>query len=95
VDKLHTKGGEPSATLDAFGCSFRSCYLYVFISRIQTALQFNPLPLVDETGYMDMTDLELTANMSSVEELNKALVPYDLKFIEKPAEIEMLVIRNR
>jgi len=29
------------------------------------------------------------------EELNKALVPYDLKFIEKPAEIEMLVIRNR
>jgi hypothetical protein len=94
ADKLHTKGAKPSATIDAFGCSLRSCYLYVFISRLQPALQFTPLPLVDGTGYKEMVDLNLTANMSSVEELNKALAPYDLKFVEKPAEMEMLVIRD-
>jgi hypothetical protein len=42
-----------------------------------------------------MVDLELTANMSSIEQVNKALARYDLRFVEKPAEIEMLIIRKR
>ncbi|MCZ4224835.1 TlpA family protein disulfide reductase [Pedobacter rhodius] len=95
TDKLHTAGGVPSAYLDGFGGKFKSCYLSVFLSRMQVPLQGNPLPLIDETGYKAMADLELTANMGNLDDVNKALARYDLRFVEKPADIEMLVIRNR
>ena len=95
ADKLRTSGGEPSAYFDGFGCKLKSCYLSVFISRMQVPLQTNPLPLLDETGYKSMVDLELTANMSDLNDVNKALARYDLQFVEKQADIEMLVIRNK
>jgi len=95
ADKLRTSGGEPYANLDGFGCKLKSCYLSVFISRMQVPLQTNPLPLTDETGYKSMVDLELTANMSDLKDVNKALAHYDLQFVEKQADIEMLVIRNK
>jgi len=95
VDKLCTSGGKPSAYLDGFGCRLKSCYLSVLISRMQVPLQTSPLPLIDETGYKSMVDLELTANMSDLKDVNKALARYDLRFVEKQADIEMLVIRNK
>ncbi|WP_426328720.1 TlpA family protein disulfide reductase [Pedobacter sp. R-06] len=94
-DKLRTSGGQPSVYVDGFGCKLTSCFLFVFIERLQVPLQENPLPMIDQTGYTGMVDLELTANMRSIEQVNKALARYDLRFVEKPAEIEMLVIRKR
>jgi len=94
-DKLRTSGGQPSVYVDGFGCKLTSCFLFVFIERLQVPLQANPLPMIDQTGYTGMVDLELTANMRSIEQVNKALARYDLRFVEKPAEIEMLVIRKR
>lgn len=94
-DKLRTSGGQPSVYVDGFGCKLTSCFLFVFIERLQVPLQANPLPIIDQTGYTGMVDLELTANMRSIEQINKALARYDLCFVEKPAEIEMLVIRKR
>ncbi|KQR66933.1 thioredoxin family protein [Pedobacter sp. Leaf176] len=95
VDKLRTSGGKQSAYFDGFGCKLSSCYLSVLISRMQVPLQTNPLPLVNETGYEYMVDLELTADMSDLNSVNKALARYDLQFVEKQADIEMLVIRSR
>ena len=94
-DKLRTKGGEPSAEIDGYGCNFRSCYLYVFMSRMKVAFRGIPLPLADETGYREMADIKLTANMGSIAEVNRALAAYGLRFDEKPSELEMLVIRER
>jgi thiol-disulfide isomerase/thioredoxin len=94
-DKLRTSGGQPAVNLNGFGCRLTSCFLSVFIYRLQAPLQGNPLPVVDETGYTGMVDMEFTANMGSIEQINKALARYDLRFVEKPAEIEMLIIRKR
>ncbi|MDQ0640075.1 thiol-disulfide isomerase/thioredoxin [Pedobacter sp. W3I1] len=95
MDKIRTAGGTPAVVMDRFGCKLTSCFLAVFIDRLQVPLQSSPLPVIDQTGYFGMVDLELTANMGSIEQVNKALAPYDLRFVEKPAEIEMLVIRKR
>ncbi|CAH0135217.1 MULTISPECIES: TlpA disulfide reductase family protein [unclassified Pedobacter] len=94
-DKLRTSGGQPTVNLDGFGCKMTSCFLAVFIDRLKIPFQASPLPVIDQTGYTGMVDLELTANMSSIEQVNKALARYDLRFVEKPAEIEMLIIRKR
>lgn len=94
-DKLRTSGGQPAVNLDGFGCKMTSCFLSVFIDRLKVPFQASPLPVIDQTGYTGMADLELTANMSSIEQVNKALARYDLRFVEKPAEIEMLIIRKR
>jgi len=95
LDKIRTAGGVPSVVLDGFGCKLTSCYLAVFIDRVQVPFQGSPLPVVDQTGYKGMVDLDLKANMSSIYEVNRALARYDLRFVEKPAEVEMLVIRKR
>ncbi|SFA41303.1 Thioredoxin [Pedobacter suwonensis] len=95
MDKIRTSGGQPAVALDRFGARLTSCLLSVFIERLQLPLQGIPLPVIDQTGYKGMVDLELTANMSSIEELNKALARYDLRFVEKTASVEMLVIRKR
>lgn len=94
ADKLKSSGGKPAVVQDAFGAKFENCYLRVFLSRMQLPLQFNPLPLVDETGYTGKADIELSGDLSDLAELNSELAKYDLRFEEKPADIEMLVIRD-
>lgn len=94
VDKLKSAGGKPAVVQDAFGAKFENCYLRVFMSRMQLPLQFNPLPLVDETGYTGKADIELSGDLSNLSELNSELAKYDLRFEEKPADLEMLVIRD-
>ncbi|WP_316824725.1 TlpA disulfide reductase family protein [Pedobacter miscanthi] len=95
MDRIRTSGGTPAVVMDGFGCKLTSCFLAVFLDRLQVPFQASPLPLIDQTGYTGMVDLQLTANMSSVEDVNKALARYDLRFVEKPVAIEMLVIRKR
>jgi hypothetical protein len=94
-DKMRSSGGKPAVVMDGFGCKLTSCFLAVFLDRLQVPFQASPLPVIDQTGYTGMVDLELTANMSSVEEVNRALARYDLRFVEKPVAIEMLIIRKR
>jgi len=95
LDKILTKGGLPKAQATKFGASFTSCFLRVFVDRMKFYLQNHPLPLVDETGFKEMADLNIQANLSNVEELNTALGKYDLKFVEKEAYIDMLIIKDR
>jgi thiol-disulfide isomerase/thioredoxin len=94
TDKLKSSGGKPAVVQDAFGAKFENCYLRVFLSRMQLPLQFNPFPLVDETGYTGKADIELSGDLSNLAELNSELAKYDLRFEEKPADLEMLVIRD-
>lgn len=58
-------------------------------------LSQSPYPVIDETGIEEGVSLDLEANLSNVDELNRALDRYGLKLIEKQAEIDMLVIRDR
>ncbi len=94
-DGIKTKGGTPAVETTQFGLKLTSCYPRVFIRRMQYYLQNHPLPLADETGYPGMMDLDLQCNLSNVDELNKALARYDLRLVEKDAQIEMLIIKDR
>jgi thiol-disulfide isomerase/thioredoxin len=95
VDKILTKGGAPAIKLDRFGAKVTSCYLRVFISRMQYFLQAHPLPLADETGYANMADLDIQANLSNINAINDALKKYDLQFVEKETVIDMLIIKDK
>ncbi|WEA00731.1 TlpA family protein disulfide reductase [Mucilaginibacter sp. SJ] len=94
MDKLKSTGQKPAVEQDAFGARFTNCYLRVFISRMQLPLQYHPLPLKDETGYMDKADLQLTGNLTKLDEVNRELAKYDLRFEERLADLEMVVIRD-
>ena len=94
-DKLHTKGGQPIVSIDRFGCNFQSCFLKVVLGRFQLPLQSYPLPLIDATNYKDMVDIKLSCDMSNVEDINRALVPYGLKFEEVISDLEVLVIKDK
>ncbi|MBE9599946.1 TlpA disulfide reductase family protein [Pedobacter sp. MC2016-24] len=93
-DKILTKGGEPMVNLDKFGCNFRSCFLSVFIDRLQIPLQSSPLPVIDATNYKNMVDIKLDCNMTDLKELNEALIPYGLRFDEIFSDLEMVVIKD-
>lgn len=94
ADKLKSAGEKPAVEQDAFGSKFTNCYLRVFISRMQLPLQYHPLPLKDETGYTGKVDLQLSGDLSNLAELNRELAKYDLRFEERAADLEMLVIRD-
>lgn len=87
--------GKSTAQFNSFGAEMTNCPLYVFIARMQYFLQSHPLPLFDDTNYSPWVDLSIKANLSSVKEINEALQKYNLKFIEKEAEIDMLIIRDK
>jgi hypothetical protein len=55
----------------------------------------SPLPVVDGTRYMDNVNLEIRADMSDPEDLNRALAPYHLRLIETVKELDMVVIREK
>jgi hypothetical protein len=77
------------------GYTVKRGYLSGLINHLNLlALQKSPYPLIDETGYAEEVDLELVANLSDVESLNKGLEKYDLKIIGAEREIDMLVIRD-
>ncbi|PWG81191.1 TlpA family protein disulfide reductase [Pararcticibacter amylolyticus] len=95
-DKLFSKGGKPEARFDRFGCQLRNVYLSRLIERLEGYdLQNSPMPVIDETRYHQKVDLELKADLSDVQSLNKALAPYGLRFVEADRPIEMLVITDR
>ncbi len=73
-------GGSPLA----FVKGLNGLYLFGFSSRT----------VVDHTGFDERIDMTLTANMSNVESLNKALQPYGLRLVEKEATIPILVIKD-
>ncbi|NVM66619.1 thiol-disulfide isomerase/thioredoxin [Mucilaginibacter sp. SG538B] len=94
ADKIRSAGETPAVEQDAFGARFTNCYLRVFIKRMQLPLQYHPLPLKDETGYAGKADLTLKGNLTDLAEVNRELARYDLRFEERPADMEMLVIRD-
>jgi len=50
--------------------------------------------LVDETGYSGTVDMSIHADLSNMEEINKALATYDLQFIKKVVPNKLLIIKE-
>ena len=94
-DKLKSSGGELLVEIDPYAAKLHNAHLSQLMMRLERQyLQNSPLPVVDATNYMGRVDLELSAKLWDVASLNEALEAYGLALKEKPAEVEMLVIRD-
>ncbi|TKT85998.1 TlpA family protein disulfide reductase [Dyadobacter frigoris] len=95
-DLLKSAGGPSQSNFDGMGCKLRNEPLSQFSGQLNVIyLQRLPYPFLNLTDYNENVDMEIQANMSSVESLNQALEKYDLKIVEQEGEIPMLVIENR
>jgi thiol-disulfide isomerase/thioredoxin len=95
ADLLRSKGGQSSADIQPFYCSLRNSTLAQLIKRLEVQyMQNSPLPVIDATGYTGRVDLDLHAALYKVEELNRELARYGLRFEERLASTELLVVRD-
>jgi len=93
------RAADPSAKVvekfDPFGFTLQNSTLNSLLCRLQMQYQqASKMPFVDETGYEGRVDLNITANLSSIADMNRALKAYNLQWKEKEVKIRMLVIRD-
>jgi len=95
TDQVKSKGGPTVAQFSPFGFTLQNQPLSMLVSQLNTLYQqYAPYWIEDQSGYPGMADLKIIANLSSMEELNKALKPYGLQFIKKDVPVEMLIIAD-
>jgi thiol-disulfide isomerase/thioredoxin len=95
VDKLHSSGGNASVNVGPYGARLHNTSLAQLIKRLQVQyLSGSPLPVVDGTGYQAAVDLTLEAPLDNVAAMNRELARYDLRFVEKDAAVDLLVVRD-
>jgi thiol-disulfide isomerase/thioredoxin len=93
---LATKGGSSEKSDNKFFFHLQNAPWQTLPLRLQTYyLQLLDTPIVDETGITGNVDMELTANMSNVSSLRKALQKYGIDIIEAERDINMIVIKDR
>jgi len=96
LDKLATKGGTIESRFTGLQVSMKNIGLNMLTSQLSVIfLQYLPMPIVNNTGYKGKVDLELNADLSDVKSINSELKKYDLQFMEKDQEVEVLVIRDK
>lgn len=95
TDKIRSKGGPYSASFNINGCSMINTYLIHLLSELNSIYQQrSPYPMIDKTGYMEKVDIELEANLSDINSINKALSRYDLTLEKSIEPIEIFVIKD-
>ena len=95
ADKIKTAhlNGQVIETFDPFGFKVENSTIQSIVSRMQLQYQqFSEFPFMDETGYQGRVDINITAKLSSVDDMNRALLPYHLAWQERLADKNMLVI---
>ncbi|MEJ7693181.1 TlpA disulfide reductase family protein [Daejeonella sp.] len=96
IDKIQTKGGTADYRFTGLQASMNNIGINMLTTQLSILfLQSLPMPIVNDTGYRGKVDLELNADLSDVKSINSELKKYDLQFIEKEKEVEVLVIRDR
>lgn len=95
-NKLHTSGGTTEIEFSGQGCKIRNSFLEALTTRLEIMyMQNSKYPIVNGTGYKGRVDMDIDANLSSLEELNKQLVKYDLEFVLEDYPTYVLVIRDK
>jgi thiol-disulfide isomerase/thioredoxin len=94
-DKLHAAGGKILVDIGPYNCELRNSTLSQLIKRLEVQyMQNSLLPVVDDTGYTGRVDLSLHAPLYQLDRLNSELKKYDLQFVEKVTNVELLVVRD-
>lgn len=91
-DKIKTKGVNKPYVQNAY---FYGLYNEPFKYLVSDLRQYYQLskPLIDETEYNGKVDIELDCKLSDIEQLNKELEKYGLKFFEEERDIDIVVIK--
>lgn len=96
TDKLKSKGREVINNITGLGCRMRNSYLGVLVVRLNVLfMQNSPYPIVDGTGYNGPVDLNIDANISNVEDVNRELAKYDLQLVVDDYKTDVLVVKDR
>jgi thiol-disulfide isomerase/thioredoxin len=94
IKTLHPDG-QRIEDFNAFGFTLQNSTINAFVHRVQLLYQQNSkVPFRNETGYSGKVDLAISANLSSVADMNKALKKYHLEWKEKYVRQNILVIRD-
>jgi len=95
-ESLRSQGGKPVTIVDSYQFTGRNVSVGSFIRHLNIKyMQRSPLPVLDETGIRDMIDMDIQANLSDPQALNKELQKYGLRFIRASRKVDMLVIRDK
>ncbi len=93
---LVTQGGEPAVIHEQFRYKSINRPLSLLVRNLNMKfLQHSPYPILNETGIEGPVDIDIEANMSEIDDLNRAMDKYGLKFMEAEREMDILVIRDR
>jgi thiol-disulfide isomerase/thioredoxin len=93
---LQTQGGRTEQSDNRYNFHLHNAPWKILPTRLQTYyLQLLTTALIDETGISGNVDLDITANLSSVPELQKALKTYGIGLVEAERDLEMIVIRDK
>jgi len=96
-DKIKAKQANTGAIerVDRFGAELQNGSLKTLVAMIKLKfMQSSTVPLIDQTGYTGSIDLKISADLSSITDMNRALKPYNLEWQERLTEMEMLVIKD-
>lgn len=95
VDKIRSKGGVEQLEIGPYGGRINQYYLGIFLAHLHTVgLKKYKKPIIDLTNYGYPVDIEIEADISSIESVNSALAAYDLRLVEQKHEVEILVIED-
>ncbi|HUZ58703.1 MAG TPA: TlpA disulfide reductase family protein [Hanamia sp.] len=81
-------------SINPYHLQLKNASVSQFIALLSINLDTFP-PLVDETHDDEKMDIDINCNLSDINSLNKALMPYGLKLVEKIAERDMIVIKDK
>jgi hypothetical protein len=95
IDKIKTKGGkQKNEHNDAF-INFQNMPIGFITINLQSFYAAEgSLPIINETNYLENIDLKIEANLSDIEAVNKELIRYDLKLIEKEKTMDVIIVRK-
>ncbi|MEN5196976.1 TlpA family protein disulfide reductase [Sphingobacterium faecium] len=92
-DKIKSKGGKPKCTFPSSPSILTNHKLSVMINMLSDATSIK-LPVVDETGYTDNVDLEISG-VKDLASLREELNRYDLDLIDAKRSINMFVLKDK
>ncbi|HET7116309.1 MAG TPA: TlpA disulfide reductase family protein [Hanamia sp.] len=81
-------------SINPYHLQLKNASVHELIALLSINLDTFP-PLVDETHDDTKMDIDINCNLSDINSLNKALMPYGLQLVEKIAERDMIVIKDK
>lgn len=95
TDNIHTKGGASKEVVSKYYVNIRNLPMSFFISKLQAYFPNETgLPIVDQTQYKGRIDIEINADLTNIEDVNRELNRYDLKLVETVSDIDMIIIEK-